>query len=253
MPDSLVTRADRGGAAVLTLDSPHNRNALSRQLVDELLGHIQAVADDQSRRAVVITGSGRTFCAGADLTNPPVAKGKGSYTDVLRALWEYPKPVVVAVNGHVRAGGFGMVAAADIVLSVESATYAFTEVRIGVVPAIISVLCLRRMTPLSASRYLLTGEQFGAEAASEAGLVTTVVADDRLDAVMDEVLAGLRLCEPTALRVTRELMRRLPQMDTDSGFDWAQEVSEKMFASPAAAEGIAAFKERRSPSWATQP
>ncbi len=251
MPDSLVTRADRGGAAVLTLDSPHNRNALSRQLVDELLTLVDEAAADPAARAVVITGAGRTFCAGADLTDPPVAKGKGSYTDVLRALWDYPKPVVIAVNGHVRAGGFGMVAAGDIVLSVASATYAFTEVRIGVVPAIISVLCLRRMTPLSASRYLLTGEQFGPDAARDAGLVTSVVPNGGLDAALDEVIAGLRLCEPTALRVTREMIRRVPQMDTDSGFTWAQEVSERMFASPAAAEGIAAFKEKRAPSWAT--
>ena len=251
MPDSLVTRADRGGAAVLTLDSPHNRNALSRQLVDELLTLVDEAAADPAARAVVITGAGRTFCAGADLTDPPVAKGKGSYTDVLRALWDYPKPVVIAVNGHVRAGGFGMVAAGDIVLSVASATYAFTEVRIGVVPAIISVLCLRRMTPLSASRYLLTGEQFGPDAARDAGLVTSVVPDGGLDAALDEVIAGLRLCEPTALRVTREMIRRVPQMDTDSGFTWAQEVSERMFASPAATEGIAAFKEKRAPSWAT--
>ena len=252
MPDSLVTRADRGGAAVLTLDSPHNRNALSRQLVDELLGHIEDVAADPGSRAVVITGAGRTFCAGADLSDPPVAKGKGSFADVLRALWDYPKPVIVAINGHVRAGGFGIVAAGDIVLSVQSATFAFTEVRIGVVPAIISVLCLRRMTPVAASRYLLTGEQFGPEVASNAGLVTTGVADDGLGTAIDEVIGGLRLCEPTALQVTRQLMRRLPQMDTGSGFEWAQEVSERMFASPAAAEGIAAFKEKRPPSWATE-
>lgn len=249
----LVTRDDRGGAAVLTLDSPHNRNALSRQLVEELLELLRGVAADPTARAVVITGAGRTFCAGADLTDPPVSAGKGSYADVLRTLWDYPKPVVVAVNGHVRAGGFGMVAAGDVVLSVESATFAFTEVRIGVVPAIISVLCLRRMNANAASRYLLTGEQFGAGDAREAGLVTSVVADGALDEAVAAAASGLRQCEPTALRVTREMIRRIPEMDLDTGFSWAQEVSQRMFASPEAAEGIAAFKEKRPPRWAVEP
>ncbi|HET9075690.1 MAG TPA: enoyl-CoA hydratase-related protein [Acidimicrobiales bacterium] len=247
----LVRRSDTDGAAVLTLDSPHNRNALSRRLVDELLALLQEAAADPAVRTVVVTGAGRTFCAGADLSDPPVSGGRGSYTDVLRTLWEYPKPVVIAINGHVRAGGFGMVAAGDIVVCAESATFAFTETRIGVVPAIISVLCLRRMTPLAASRYLLSGEQFGPDDARLAGLVTSVVPDDRLGAAVAEVAAGFRLCEPTALRVTREMIRRVPQMDTDAGFEWAQEVSQRMFASPEAAEGIAAFKEKRPPRWAT--
>lgn len=248
----LVSRGDRGGSAVVTLDSPHNRNALSRRLVEELLAHLEAVAADPAARALVLTGTGRTFCAGADLSDPPVSAGRGSYADVLRVLWNYPKPVVIALNGHVRAGGFGMVAAGDVVLCVEAATFALTEVRIGVVPAIISVLCLRRMTPVAASRYLLTGEQFDPVAAREAGLVTRVVADGTLDAAVDEVLAGFRLCEPTALRVTRELLRRVPQLDVEAGFTWTQEVSQQMFASPEAAEGIAAFKEKRPPRWAVE-
>lgn len=250
--DSLVSRHDRPGAAVLTLDSPHNRNALSRQLVEELLTHLNDVAADPGARTVVITGTGRTFCAGADLSNPPVAKGPGSYAEVLKTLWDYPKPVVIAINGHVRAGGFGMVAAGDVVLSVRSATFAFTEVRIGVVPAIISVLCLRRMNA-AASRYLLTGEQFSPEAAAEAGLVSSVVADEDLGTALDDVVAGFRQCEPTALRVTREMIRRVPQMDVESGLAWTQELSQEMFASPEAAEGIAAFKEKRPPRWAPDP
>lgn len=249
----LVTRTDRAGSTVVTLDSPRNRNALSRQLVEELLAHLETIASDPAARALVLTGAGRTFCAGADLKDPPVAAGPGSFADVLRALWDYPKPVVVAVNGHVRAGGFGLVAAGDVVLCAETATFALTEVRIGVVPAIISVLCLRRMTPIAASRYLLTGEQFDPQAAREAGLVTTVVPDGSLVEATDAVAAEFGQGEPTALRVTRDLIRRIPQMDVGSGFEWAQEVSQKMFASPEAAEGIAAFREKRPPRWALPP
>lgn len=246
----LVHRENRAGSARLVLDSPANRNALSRALVEQLRDHLAAVAADPGVRAVALTATGGTFCAGADLKDPPVQDGPGSFAAVLRALWDYPKPVVVGVNGHVRAGGMGLVAAADVALSVGSGTFAFTEVRIGVVPAMIAVLCLRRMTPASASRYLLTGEQFAPAAAVAAGLVNEVVPDDQLDGAVDRLLEEFRRCDPEALRVTRDLMRRLPQMDLDAGMAHAQAVSQAMFASPEAAEGIAAFREKRLPRWA---
>jgi methylglutaconyl-CoA hydratase len=208
------------------------------------------VAADLNVRAIAVTATGGTFCSGADLTDPAVPRGRGSFAEVLRELWDFPKPVVVGVNGHVRAGGFGLVAAADVVVAVESATFALTEVRIGVVPAIISVLCLRRMTPAAASRYLLTGEQFDVHAAVTAGLVGEVVLDGEMAGGLDEVLGRYRWCEPEALRVTRDLIRRIPQMDVGSGLDYAQGVSQAMFASPQAAEGIASFREKRPPSWA---
>lgn len=247
----LVRRDDRLSSAVLVLDSPPNRNALSRRLVGELSSHLADAASDPEVRAVALTGTGSTFCAGADLSDPPVEGGPGSFTELLRALWDCPKPVVAALNGHVRAGGFGLVAAADVVVCARSASFAFTEVRLGLAPAIISVLCLRRMTPLAASRYLLTGERFGADEAVSAGLVGWVVDDGDLDGALDATLSELRQCEPEALRVTRSLIRTIPRMDVDPGFAHAQEVSARMFASTEAAEGIAAFRERRAPRWAT--
>ena len=143
-----------------------------------------------------------------------------------------------------------MVAAADISICVESASFAFTEVRIGVAPAIISVLCLRKMNPAASSRLLLTGERFGVEEARAAGLVGTVVAVDGLDDAVDEVTAQFRLCEPNALKVARDLMRRVPGMDVDAGLTYTQRVSREMFASPEAQEGIASFKQKRPPAWA---
>lgn len=247
---SVVRREDRAGSAVLVLDSPANRNALSRRLVEELRLELAAAAADGAVRAVALTGTGGTFCSGADLKDPPVEQGPGSYADVLRTLWDYPKPVVVGVNGHVRAGGLGLVAAADVTVSVESATFAFTEVRLGLVPAMIAVVCMRRMTPSGASRYLLTGEQFGPAEAVSVGLVNDVVGNDGLEAAMHQLFDGFRLCEPEALRVTRDLMRRVPQMDVEDGMAYARAVSAKMFASEQAAEGIAAFREKRRPSWA---
>lgn len=248
----VVHREDRSGSALLVLDSPANRNALSRPLIEQLRDHLAAVAADTAVRAVALTGTGGTFCAGADLKDPPVQQGPGSYADVLRTLWDFPKPVVVGVNGHVRAGGFGLVAAADVAVCVEPATFAFTEVRLGLVPAMIAVLCLRRMTPAAASRYMLTGEQFGPAAAVSAGLIGEVVPDGALPGTLDGLLDGFRLCEPEALRVTRDLIRRLPHMDLEGGMSHARAVSEAMFASPQAAEGIASFREKRPPRWAVR-
>lgn len=247
---ALVGRSDRSGAAVITLDSPDNRNALSKALVHQLDGHLRDAAADPAVRVVVLTATGRTFCAGADLTDPPVTAGPGSFADVLRMLWEYPKPVAAAVNGHVRAGGFGLLAAADLAVCVESATFAFTETRLGLAPAIISVLCLRKMPPMWSSRLLLTGEQFGPDVAQEAGLAGSVVPDDQLADATDGLIDLFRSCEPAALRATKDLLRRIPQMDPDAGFAHAQEVSQRFFASPEAAEGIAAFREKRPPRWA---
>ena len=237
---------------MLTLDSPANRNALSRALVTELGDHLAGVAGDESVRAVAITGTGNTFCAGADLKDPPVQAGPTSFASVLQTLWDFPKPVVIAVNGHVRAGGFGLLASADLALGVESSTFSFTEVRLGLVPAIISVLCLRRMTTASASRYLLTGEQFGPAEAVTAGLIQEVVADGELASSLDRALETFRRCEPEALRQTRALLRAIPEMDVPAGLEHARMVSEAAFASDAAAEGIASFREKRLPRWAEE-
>jgi methylglutaconyl-CoA hydratase len=134
------------------------------------------------------------------------------------------------------------------VVAPGSATFAFTEVKIGVAPAIIAVVCGRRMTPRALARYALTGEVFDAHAAAAAGLVS-IVADDVEDAV-GAILRSVRLTEPNAVRETKELLRRLPAMTLDDGFAWAEDVSRRLFASPEAAEGISAFREKRSPAWA---
>ena len=246
----LVTRTDRTGAAVLTLDSPANRNALSRQLVADFDRHLSDAVADADVRVVAVTATGGTFCAGADLTDPPVQEGPGSFGDLLERLWGCPKPVIAAVQGHARAGGLGLVAAADIVVASDASTYAFTETRLGLVPAIISVLCLRKMAPAAASRYLLTGEKFGPDEAKAAGLLWDVVAHDELDAALDGVIGQFRECEPEALRVTKDLLRRIPALPTADGFEHARTVSRAFFGSENGAEGIAAFREKRKPRWA---
>ena len=250
MTDELVHLDIAAGVATITLDSPQNRNALSSQLVEELAEALTRAKDDPGVRGVVLTGTGTTFCSGADLKNPPGTGRSLSLPEVLTTIWTYPKPFIIRLNGHVRAGGTGLVAAADIVVAPASATFAFSEVRIGVAPAIIAVVCAQRMSPRSLSRYTLTGEVFDAAAALSAGLVTIVVPDDELDSALAGVLDGVRRAEPTALRTTKQLLNDLPALSLADGFALAQPISEALFSSPEAKEGISAFREKRVPSWA---
>src|SRR3954453_3882678 len=180
MTDLVHYSVDRAIATV-TLDSPSNRNALSAQLVGELSAHLAAAAADEAVRAVVLTHTGTVFCAGADLKEQATEGGPEEGTRrmlaLLRSIVELPKPVIARLDGAVRAGGLGIVGACDIGVASERATFAFTEVRLGLAPAIISLTTLGRMSERAVSRYYLTGETFGATAAAESGLIT-LAADD---------------------------------------------------------------------------
>ena len=238
----------------ITLDSPDNRNALSQQLLAELDDAVLGARDDNDVRAVVLTATGTTFCSGADLSGATSAGARAvPFVEILSTLWSYPKTVIARLNGHVRAGGFGLVAAADVVIAPTSASFAFSEVRIGVAPAVIAVLCQRRMTPRAAGRYLLTGEVFDAQTAREAGLVTVVVEPDELDAATAEIVHAVRQTEPNAVAATKRLLVDLPSLNVDDGLRQAEAISTALFGSPEAAEGIAALKERRAAAWATEP
>jgi enoyl-CoA hydratase/carnithine racemase len=253
-PTELVHLAVVERIATITLDSPDNRNALSRRLLAELAGHLATARDDPGVRGVVLTATGSTFCSGADLREPPGAApavGEITLPQVLTEMWHYPKAIVVHLNGHVRAGGMGLVAAADVVVAPARATFAFTEVRIGVAPAVIAVVCQRRMHPRALARYALTGEQFDAAEAAAAGLVTIAIDDEAAEPTVAALADAIRLTEPTAVRTTKHLLEQLPTLTLADGFTWADQVSRERFGSPEAAEGIAAFREKRPPSWAS--
>ena len=169
--DTLVEYAVDGHVARLTLNSPHNRNALSSTLVNQLHQGLRDAAADPAVRMVVLGHTGNTFCAGADLSegsaanaDPAAATAQRSreMAELLRAIVEAPLPVIVAVDGHVRAGGMGLVAACDIAVAGPRSTFALTEARIGVAPAIISLTLLPKLSARAAARYYLTGETFDA-------------------------------------------------------------------------------------------
>ncbi|WP_427920796.1 enoyl-CoA hydratase family protein [Streptomyces sp. cg40] len=241
---TLIGRSRERGIETLSLDSPDTRNALSAPLVAELADALTDCAKDTDVRAIVLTHTGNTFCAGADLRNPPPPD---ALVAVLRQIVETPKPVVARVTGHVRAGGLGLLAACDIAAASGEATFAFTEVRIGVAPAVISLPLLPRTDPRALARYYLTGERFDAPEAARIGLLTT--AGEDVDDSLAPVLDGLRRSAPEALAETKRLLtaRVLETFDRDAADLTA--LSARLFASAQAREGMTAFLERRDPAW----
>jgi enoyl-CoA hydratase/carnithine racemase len=238
--------------ATVTLDSPANRNALSARMLAELHRALGDAGADGAVRVIVLTATGTVFCPGADLKDAPETSVRGGVAlpEVMTGMVTNPKPVVVRVNGHVRGGGMGLVASADVAIAGEDATFGFPEVRIGVVPAVVAVACRRVMTPRSLTRYLLSGEVFGAVEAQRVGLLTSVVDGASLDASAAQAVALLAGSAPLALARTKRFVDQASAMDPDSAYRHAVEVSVEGFGSEEAAEGIASFREKRPPRWA---
>ena len=197
----------RSGAAWITLNRPEARNALSAVLVSEVHQHLLAANEDSSVRSIIITGAEPAFCSGADLKNPPgqMIRGRQSvpYPKVLMTVMESPKPVIAAVNGAAFAGGLGLVGAADIVVAVEDAQFAFSEVRIGVIPAVISVVCIPKLGTHHAMRLFLTGERFTGAQAVEMGLAHRAVPKARFIEAVEEEISLINLADQTRYRSAR--------------------------------------------------
>jgi methylglutaconyl-CoA hydratase len=271
---ALVGSRTARGVATVTLDSPHNRNALSKQLITELLEALDAARADDAVRVIVLDHTGPVFCSGADLKETAAAgaaipadrsgAASGGATDrgampisqvgdVLERLWNSPKPVVAKVGGPARAGGLGLIAAADLAVCTTDATFAFTEVRLGVIPAVISGPVLRRLSPRAAAELYLTGSIFDGTRAAAVGLVTAAVEADRLDETVDGFVAALVRGAPGALAATKQLLQRRPA-DT-FGEDMARltALSLDHFGSAEGMEGVLAFREKRDPHWVPSP
>ncbi|PWW25115.1 methylglutaconyl-CoA hydratase [Geodermatophilus normandii] len=239
-----------GGVASLVLDSPANRNALSRALRGQLREALDAALADDAVRVVVLDHTGRVFCSGMDLSEAAGAgagdQGVRELPDLLEALWTAPKPVVATVRGPARAGGVGLAAACDVVVAASSATFGMSEVRLGLVPAVISAVVLPRMQPPVAHRLMLTGEVFDAATAAAGGLVDLVAPDDEVDAAVDGQVLALAAGSPWALAETKRLLRA---GGLRGSFDDLLELSARAFAGEDGQEGIAAFRERRPARW----
>jgi enoyl-CoA hydratase len=229
----------------ITLDSPANRNALSRRLVAQLRDALAAAAaagTDGTAHAVLLTHTGTTFCSGAaldEMRDGDPADGTRAMLALFRQLLTLPIPVVARVDGAARAGGLGVLGACDVVLASDRSTFAFTEVRLGLAPAVISLPLRPLLTARAAARYFLSGETFGAAVAAQIGLVTAAAAD--VDALASDVLDGLRRADPQGLRETKPLTTgdRLRAID-EEGAAMGQ-LSARLFSSDVARSHFSAF------------
>lgn len=247
-PAELVHCVVSDAVATITLDSPHNRNALSRQLVTELFAHLRATADDPAVAVVVLRSSGRVFCSGADLSEASeggMEEGARVLVEMQRLIVAHPKPVVAALHGPVRAGGIGIIAASDVVVAADEATFALTEVKLGLAPAVISLTVLPRMTSRAAALTCLSGEPFTASEAVAMGLVTRAVPAAEVDDAVATVVASLATGAPQGLRETKALLARdlLARID-EQGEDMAR-LSARLFGSDEAREAMVAFLNRK--------
>jgi len=250
---SLTQYGTDRGIATITLDSPHNRNALSAELIAEVTAQLDVATADDTIRAVVLTHTGSTFCAGMDMREMSAEGGPQGGTarllGLLRKVIDTPKPVIGRIDGHVRAGGVGLVGACDVVLGGTGATFAYSEVRLGLAPAIISLTTLTRVHERAAARYCLTGESFDARTAERIGLITEFATD--LDAALGVLLDALRACSPQGLAETKPLTTARVRAEVDERGAQMQALSARLFASDDAGEGMQAFLQKRSPRWAS--
>jgi enoyl-CoA hydratase/carnithine racemase len=236
------------GVATITLDSPANRNALSRQLVGELFERLDEAGADDGARVVVLRSADRVFCSGADLSEAATGSmedGARAIVDLQRRILAHPLPVVTRLAGPVRAGGLGIVAASDVVICSDEVTFAFTESRLALAPAVISLSVLPRLTSRAAYDTFLTGRTFDAAEAAAMGLVTRSVPDAHLDETVAEVCAELAMAHPQGLRETKALLARPILANLEAGAEDMIALSARLFGSDEAREAMLAFLSRK--------
>jgi methylglutaconyl-CoA hydratase len=245
------------GIATITLNRPDRRNAISFELIDDLLRALQEV-EASDARVLIVTGAGKAFSSGMDLDNlktligrSPKENLKDSETMVrlFRALYEFPKVTIAAVNGAAIAGGTGLALLCDFTLAVPEAKFGYTEVRIGFVPAIVSTFLLRQVGEKQARDLLLTGRIIGAEEAARMGLINEIVAPENLMTRARELAALLMENSPTSLRATKKLLNDHARAELDSRIEAAVRENAAIRTTPDFREGIAAFLEKRKPVW----
>ena len=237
-----------GPLATITLDSPHNKNALSRQLVTELAAHLASTEADPAVRVVLLRSADRVFCSGADLaeaTTVGMGEGARRIVELQRYVVTMSKPVVTEVLGAVRAGGIGLVAASDVAVVAEDASFALTEVKLGLAAAIISLTVHHRMNPRAAALATLGGEVFRGTEAAAYGLVTSAVPADRLEEEVQRTCASLATGAPQGLRESKRILNRDLVERIDAHGEEMATLSATLFASDEAREAMTAFLNRK--------
>ena len=248
-----------GGVVWLTLDRPEIHNAFDDRLIAELTKKLEVLGTDDGVRVLVLTGAGRSFSAGADLNwmRRTASYGEAenladarALAKLMQTLNELPKPTVARVGGAALGGGTGLVACCDVVVASEQATFGTTEVRLGLIPAVIGPYVLAAIGPRHARRLMLTGERISAAEALRLGLVHEVVAPEHLDGAVERIVGDLLKSGPAALAAAKRLVRDLSGRPVDAALidDTAQRIA-RLRATSEAREGVGAFLEKRPPAW----
>jgi enoyl-CoA hydratase/carnithine racemase len=247
----LVTNVPDARADWLVLASTHNRNALSEQLLNELIDHVRRSARS-ARRALVIDHEGKAFCSGVDLRERSAGDGPGPHSallsTLLRELWAFPKPVIGRVDGLVRGGGMALLACCDLVVAGEASNFGYSEVRVGVVPALVMAVTFPKLSHGHVGPWMLTGTPFGTNEARRIGLVTRAVETGGVVTIEPELDAIAR-GGPAAIALTKKLLRHETANRVISAIDEMEKVSHEIFETAEAKEGMTAFTEKRSPVW----
>ncbi len=255
---TLATESD-GVIARVTLNRPERRNAFDGRMVTELREAFEDLAQVPSLRGIVLTGAGPVFCAGADLqwmqsdmpvAETPAIRDAHHLTRMLRAIDESPCPVIARVQGPAFGGGLGLMAVCDIVVAVEDATFALSETRLGLIPAVIAPFLLRRAGESFLRRYGLSGETFCASTAQRFNLVHDVVPQSDLDDRITELTEAIMRLAPRATRECKSLFHRMLPLSDRERLALGPESNARARCAPEAAEGLRAFVEKRLPSWA---
>lgn len=244
--------------AYVTLNRPEVHNAFNDTMLTELTNLFTQIAKDNNIRIVVITGNGKSFCAGADVnwmkkivnyTYEENIKDSNKIADCMYALYTLPQPTIARVNGHAIGGGMGFVGTCDIVISVDTAQFSLSEVKIGLVPACISPYIIRKVGEGGCREFFITGERLTAEKALKAGLVNSVVPIEKLDSAVEEIVNRLLSSGPNAIASCKELLRNVPQMNLEDAKEYTVKVIAKLRVSEEGQEGMNAFLEKRKPKW----
>ena len=251
-----LTSSTSGFIQTVALNRPEAKNAFNETMVDELHAVFSSVSE--AVRAVILTGGGNVFCAGADInwmrdsaqrSESDNQKDAARMEAMFRAIDECPAPVIGRINGSALGGGMGLLACCDIAVSVDTAQFGFTEVRLGIVPAVISPYSLAKIGERAARRFFLTGELFDAHGAREIGLLHDVVTSDKLDSAVNGIADSLLKNGPTAVRTAKQLIREVARMDRERAREHSTATIARVRTSPEGQEGLTAFLEKRKPNW----
>ncbi|GJL91984.1 enoyl-CoA hydratase/isomerase family protein [Hyphococcus sp.] len=256
---ALITTIDQRGVARLTMNRPDIRNAFNEQLIGEICEAMGRLTSDENVRAIVLTGAGNAFSAGADLNMMKRASGYSAAENkddarrlahMLGSIYDSPKPTVALVNGPAMGGGLGLIAACDIAIGADTSFFALSEVRVGLIPAVISPFVIQAITVRQARRYFLSGERFDAAEARRIGLLHKIVSADALNDELEATLSELLVCGPNSQSLAKELIRKVAYRPlNESVMEDTAGMIAKTRASKEGKEGVTAFLEKRKPNW----